>query len=385
MIAINSFVDILSNTYNEVNDGEKKFAYFNDSGQLLCGDESLVIYEKEGFWENKDFASKSITSNEVVYSHTIEGSPLHVLVYDKVSAFENLSPQLIMTMVVFLIVTGVSLLLIGLFITVYITRPVEQLVHSMDSVKGGWLRRVSIKLSDDEIGQLKDSYNNMLVEINTLIEELVEKETAVQKAEMEALQEQIKPHFLYNTLDTIAYLALENPREEVYDTIETLGNFYRKFLSKGQTDITLADEMDITKNYLKLQKLRYGDIFTDEYRIDDEIANVKVPRLMLQPLVENALYHGVRLKGEMCEIKVSARHEGEFIIVSVYDTGVGMSKEKIEGIMERESNSFGFKKTIERVALYFDKEDIYEIKSREGYYFEVILKIPLERKINVSE
>lgn len=248
----------------------------------------------------------------------------------------------------------------------------------MREVKNGWLRRVSIKLPDDEIGELKNSYNTMLVEINRLIDVIVEKETAYQKAELNALQEQIKPHFLYNTLETIALLALEKPREEVYDAIETLGDFYRKFLSKGREQITLSDEFEIAKNYLKLQELRYGDIFRATYELDEKVQNVLIPRLILQPLVENAIYHGIRPKGEKGDILIEAKLQEQELVIKVRDTGIGASQTWISEVMSKEGQSFGLKSTLERISKYYHDRSSYHISSEEGYYFEVDIYIPVE-------
>jgi two-component system sensor histidine kinase YesM len=247
----------------------------------------------------------------------------------------------------------------------------------MKSVNTGWLRRVSLPLANDEIGYLKDSYNDMLVELNELISELLDKEKSIQQAELEVLQEQIKPHFLYNTLDTIAYLALTEPAENVYEAVDTLGKFYRKFLSRGSREIPIKDEVEIVKDYLTLQRLRYGDIFEDVYEVDPELENIRVPKLILQPLVENSLYHGVRLKGEKCIIKIQVFEKEDKVHLVIYDTGIGMDQKRIEQIMEGKSQkSFGFKGTIERIQYYFDQKDVVTVTSVVGEYTCVDIKIP---------
>lgn len=384
LLVMNYSTEILSSTYAEIPEERRSFGYLDEQGQVLCGAEMPEGFQQEKLPEKKGFYAMELSDHVSLYGYSIPHAPLTAVSYEKMDIYSYVSSQSIFIIVLFLVVTGSGLILIGLFISFYITKPVERLVQSMDSVKSGWLKRVSLNLPDDEIGHLKDSYNNMLVEVNRLIAELVDKETAIQKAEIEALQEQIKPHFLYNTLDTIGYLALEKPGEEVYDAIETLGNFYRTFLSKGSSEIPLRDEIQIVKNYLKLQALRYEDTFTDEYRISEKLLDIKVPKLFLQPLVENALYHGVRLKGERGLIRISAFEESECIFVSVYDTGVGMSASQIEGLMKEEGKSFGLRKTIERIGTYYGISDVYEIHSEEGYFCEVVIKIPLVQKEGFS-
>ena len=196
---------------------------------------------------------------------------------------------------------------------------------------------------------------------------------------MRVLQEQIKPHFLYNSIDTIGYMALDAGAENVHGALETLGSFYRNFLSKGEKEIPLKREVWIVKDYLSIQKLRYGDILDDEYDIAEETKELIVPKLILQPLVENCIYHGIRPKGEKGIIKVSSRLEDGKLHIAVRDTGIGMSEEQIEKILtskkkeadELDSESFGLWGTIERVRYYTGKEDIVNIKSEVGEYTEI--------------
>lgn len=385
MLAMNYSTELLSSTYHELVDSKRTFGYFDSQDRLICGDEELAENGKDIVWTSKEvFSVEKVGGNKTLYCYRIPHTTLTAVIYEEVGFWDYISTQSLILIVVFVCMTIVSLILISLFISYYITNPIERLVQSMDQVKSGWLKRVSLKLPSDEMGHLKDSYNNMLIELNHLIDQLVEKETLVQQAELEALQEQIKPHFLYNTLDTIGYLALESPAEEVYDAVETLGSFYRKFLSKGSKEISLRDEIEIVKNYLKLQKLRYEGVFTDEYDLQPELLDIKVPKLILQPLVENSLYHGVRLKGEKGVIRITVYKEGERVGISIYDTGVGMTEEEIRKITTEDSKSFGLKKTRERLCNYYDLEDICEIKSSVGYYCEIILKLPLDRKVGME-
>ena len=376
IIVINYFDDILKSSYSEFDDTEKEFTVFDLQGNIIEGSEKLEKYSDEIREGNISCQVTAIDKN--VFIKNIPNTPIVLAEKDNTSAFQFVAPRIIISIIVFILVTLFGFFILGLFIKFSITNPVESLVSSMREVKTGWLRRVSIKLPNDEIGELKNSYNTMLVEINRLIEELVEKEKAYQKAEMNALQEQIKPHFLYNTLETIALLALENPREEVYDAIETLGKFYRKFLSKGQEEITLSDEVEIVKNYLKLQELRYGDIFHDIYDIDEKVKNVRIPRLILQPIVENALYHGIIPKGEEGDIYINAKQKEDKLVITVKDTGIGASEERISEVLSKKSQSFGLKSTLDRISKYYSNKVSYKISSEVGYYFEVEIYIPLE-------
>jgi len=382
-LAINFFNDMLYSVLSGVEGEDKLLSFYTADGTVICDD---ILGEKYpdiniGAGEIGQYEMNKNGRQEIVSYYQIPDTPLILVSIEKTSIFKYVSWNIILIFIAVLLVFGAGMTGIGVFVSKTITTPIERLSQSMSNVKTGWLHRVSIDLPNDEIGHLKVSYNNMLVEINRLIEQLVEKETQAQRAELEILQEQIKPHFLYNTLDTIGYLALEKPRDEVYDAIETLGNFYRKFLSKGSNEIELREEVAIIRDYLTLQKLRYDNIIKDIYEIDEALMEYGIPKLILQPLVENSIYHGIRLKGECGIIKISAYEKEEILFIHVYDNGIGMSQDQMKNLlMKNNSRSFGFKGTIERIQYFYDRKDVYEIRSEEGEYCEVILKLPARRK-----
>ena len=223
---------------------------------------------------------------------------------------------------------------------------------------------------------LQETYNNLIEHVNELFTRLLEKEKAIQKAEMRVLHEQIKPHFLYNSIETIGCLAMDAGADNVHDALETMGSFYRNFLSKGDREIPLHREVQIVKDYLSLQKLRYGDIIEDTYDIASDTEKFIVPKLILQPLVENSIYHGIRLKGEKGIIKISSYLENDILHLKVKDTGVGMSQETIDSVLKSKStgksdnveDSFGLWGTIERIRIYCNDDDVVRISSEPGEY-----------------
>ena len=321
----------------------------------------------------------------------IKGTPLVILSVDRMEG--TAIPGDTMRIFIFLMaVIVVSLTVIGRYITLNITRPIFRLSRAMESGRNEEeLVPVEDKLPRNEIGLLVESYNSMVARIKQLIQELLSKEQSVQRAEMRVLQEQIKPHFLYNSIGTISALALENGSEDVSSALETLGRFYRNFLSKGDREITLEKEVAIVRDYLSLQKLRYGDILEDEYDVDEEAGDCIVPKLILQPLVENSIYHGIRQKGEPGIIKISAHIVEGILHLSVYDSGVGMDYETAQEIMSGKKkytagveDSFGLWGTIERVRYYSHIEDVVRIESEEGEFTKIELVIPAVRRREVS-
>ncbi|MFP4697335.1 MAG: sensor histidine kinase [Eubacteriales bacterium] len=380
ILSINLSINMLEKTYRDMQNSNTYFEYYDTDNESFINEPNENLQNIQ-ITEQKYF--QKVNGNENIVSfYRVPNTSFIITAYEELSFGESVSEEVAIVLMVVLIVTSIVLILVGVFISQYITNPIERLVQSMDSVKTGWLRRLSLQLADDEIGDLKNSYNAMIVEINELINKLIEKEKSIQKAELDVLQEQIKPHFLYNTLDTISYLALTDSKEKVYEALETLGSFYRKFLSKGSKDIRIDKEVEIVKDYLKLQKLRYKNIFEDTYELQDDLLEIHIPKLILQPLVENSLYHGVRLKGEKGIIKISVFSKNNFIHIVIYDSGIGMSKKQIDSIMNSDDKkSFGFKGTIERIQYYYEREDVYEIRSKEGEYTEIDLKIPYKRRI----
>ena len=339
---------------------------------LLEGDESYI-----------QWVERRIGGMHVFTTMLVAENSLRIGMVEEISYFSLLMGQINAIWILFIVITVIGLFVLGLFISRTITQPIELLTRSMEEVKQGHLKRVSMQLPNDEIGMLKDTYNNMLVEANRLIDYMVEQEKRVKNIELEILHEQIKPHFLYNTLDTICFMVFENSPKEVYGAIETLGNFYRKSLSKGKTTIPLADEISIVKDYLALQRLRYGGIFEDIYEIEADISGVTVPKMILQPLVENCIYHGIRPKGELGMIWIRVKEVGYYLEISVRDNGVGMTQDEIREFLQREdSSSFGYKGTFERLKYHYQSDTVCTVHSKKGEYFQVTITIPykLEKK-----
>lgn len=380
ILAINLPSRFFEQAYEGLSGETSHFALYDTSGRLICKDNegTFSSLNPENLLQNtreetdKLFYKSIFTCDTLGDSHFILASRLEVRILD------GLPAKLLVALIIGAFILLAFMWLINTYIAKNVIYPIQRLVDSMAEVQNGWLHRVSMNVNDDEIGLLKNSYNAMLIEINQLIEELLQKEKTLRMAELDALQEQMKPHFLYNTLDMIRYMALENRTDEVYNMLETLGNFYRRFLSKGSTDLSLGEEIEIVKSYLTLQRTRFEDIFTDEYEIEEGLSSIRVPRLILQPLVENSIYHGIRPKGEHGVIRVTVKRQEDFLFLSIYDNGIGMSAHQRELLFSgKDSRSFGFQGTIERIRYYYKTEDVFEIHSTEGEYCEIILKLPL--------
>jgi len=386
IIAINLNVDMLENSFNDMTSDDRNFWYYVEGKNILDRSkesEELDQFQKIGIGK-KEFEQnikQGFGVTRVLSYYRVPNTPFVLAEIDRVSFFRYISVQAIAIIVIVIILSILCIVVTGVFISVFVTNPIERLMQFMNLEKLGFSKNGTGNSSgfvskENEI-MMK---NSRLVEINQIMRELLEQEKIMRKAEMEVLQEQINPHFLYNTLGSIADLALEISADEIYDVVETLGNFYRRFLSKGSREITIREEVAIIQDYLKLQKLRYHDVFEDEYELQEDWLDFKVPKLILQPLVENSLYHGVRLKGEKGIIKITVFSRGNTMHIIVYDSGIGMNQFQIAQLLDgKNKTSFGFKGTIDRIKNFYQVDDVFKIRSVEGEYCEIEITIPLQK------
>lgn len=266
-----------------------------------------------------------------------------------------------------------------------IATPINKLLKAMKGVESGNFVKVQIDAGNDEIGSLRDAYNIMITEIQNLIRKVVTDEKNKRKAELDVLQAQIKPHFLYNTFDAISSLALSGQSDQVYKVMKALGSYYRISLSRGREVITVAEEIDVVKNYMSIQQVRYGDIFTMHYDIDENSTRHKILKLILQPLVENSLYHGIKPKGEKGNIYIRCRQYDQYIELAVEDDGVGTDRETISMVLDNRYDadakpSFGLRGTIERLRIFYGLKDPVSIKSTLGVGTTVTIRIPIKKE-----
>lgn len=278
--------------------------------------------------------------------------------------------------IVIIVMSAIFVMISCLIMTHTITKPVERLVHSMKQMENGKFVRVEMNTGNDEIGELKNHYNAMVDEIEKLIKKIYKEQQFKRTAELRMLQEQVKPHFLYNTIDAMRFLAYSGKNEELCEALEAFGNYYRNSLSKGSEIISLAEEIGVVKDYLYLQKMRYGDTIQFEFEIDEGTLSYTVPKLILQPLVENAIYHGIRPKQRPGHIRIRTSLQQNDVVLQVEDDGIGMKEQDIATIMSNKE-SFGLRGTLERITIFFDRKDLYQIESKENEGTKITLYIPI--------
>ncbi len=264
-----------------------------------------------------------------------------------------------------------------------ITEPIEDLSKRVKVISSGDLsEKPAIQASEIEVQALSDGFERMVTHLNELIKKNKDEERHRRTAELALLQAQINPHFLYNTLDTIVWLIEAGDLERSVQMVGSLSNFFRFSMNRGNDVITLAEEEKHIRSYLEIQQIRYGDVM--EYKIDipPELGRYCLPKLTLQPLVENALYHGIKLKRGKGLITVTGRQEGECIVLTVSDNGAGMTPKRLEELRSALRNGselgFGMRAIHKRLKLMFGEDyGIFDIFSAQGEGTQIRLRIPM--------
>ena len=289
-----------------------------------------------------------------------------------------ISGVMILAVVITLIVT---LLLLNRILT-GVVKPLKKLEKYMVQVNPDNMDQRMEILTDDEIGHLSMKFNQMMDRIRNLKEQVIEEQEDKRKYELQALQAQINPHFLYNTLDSIIWMAETNDSNIVAMT-EALAKLFRISLNKGNEEISLERELEHVKNYLIIQSMRYADKFTYEISVDPGVERCRTIKLILQPIVENCIYHGIKKKRGTGKITIRAYRREQNLIIEVSDDGCGMPKEICRKILSDEIESenisgsgIGVKNVNERIQLRFGKKYGLSYSSEEGVGTTVTYVLP---------
>jgi two-component system sensor histidine kinase YesM len=238
--------------------------------------------------------------------------------------------------------------------------------------------------SKDEMGLLASGFNTMNRTIIQLLSNIKLEQKKKREYELALIQAQIKPHFLYNTLDVIYALSELGRIKDVQKTTKALADFYRVTLSKGRDSITIEEELRNVKDYLSIQQIRYSDVFNYTIEVENSVLQHSILKLTLQPIVENAIYHGLKEKGDFGFLQVHAFTEAETIKIQIIDNGVGMDAEKIREILHSDETgqgqvmSYGLRNVDHRLRLYFGEDYGLLIESERGKGTVVTVRIPLD-------
>ena len=270
---------------------------------------------------------------------------------------------------------GVCLIGIWFVLRLWI-KPLRDLQATILKVGSGHSDLRANETGSPELVDLARQFNIMLDRIDQLMIAVKEEEQNVRKYELQALSSQINPHFLYNTLDTIVWMAEFNDSKRVVEVTKSLAKYFRLALNQGHEQISLKDEIDHVRQYLFIQKQRYGEKLQYEIKELKQYNDYKIPKLILQPLVENAIYHGIKEMNRQGRIRVSVSENDTQLIVSIYDNGRGFVASETTNATLVRLGGVGLKNVNQRLQLQFGKSYHMEIKSEENTYTEIRLYFP---------
>lgn len=267
--------------------------------------------------------------------------------------------------------------ILGIYFSRLFTRKIEELTENMNQVNNGSREVTVFSDSEDEVGLLVRSFRNMMEEINRLIHEVYENKIALKEFELKALTAQINPHFLYNTLSIINWMAIKAGQKQISKVTLALSTFYRTALSKGADMVTVENCIQNIKAYLEIQLVMHDNNFQVEWEIEPGIKNEIVPKLALQPVVENALEHGLDVKeGEDKRLKLYFAEDGEDVLLAVEDNGLGMEQEEAESLVSYQTSGYGLKNVNDRICLLYGEDYKIRIYSKSGQGTRVEIRIP---------
>ncbi len=275
------------------------------------------------------------------------------------------------------------LAVINAYISSKITAPIQELEKSVNALEAGELDAEVYLGGSYEIQHLGRSIGVMAKRIQALMKDIVSEHESKRKSEFDTLQSQINPHFLYNTLDIIVWMIENEQKQEAVKVVTALARFFRISLSKGRSIIPVRDELEHVRSYLTIQQKRFKNKFTYRIEAQDEVLSLACLKLTLQPLVENAIYHGMEFMDGDGEILVKAERDGERLCITIADNGLGMTAEEVQGLLTGKTRSasgkgsgIGVKNVNERIRLYFGEDFGLDIRSEPDEGTEILIRLP---------
>ncbi len=389
----------IANKYNKAEQVPGAQMYLIDrSGYIISSSPSKL---EVGTKLTENFAERVFTGTEGYFRTEDADGNAQMVVYDtsQTTGFKLISVvpvsaltkdgEIIRNLTIVIMAVGIVLSVwLAIVLSVNVTRPLRKLRSLMRQAETGNLSVVFPAEYDDEVGQLGRSFNKMVAQLHTLIEDGYHKQIRVQEAEIKAIQAQFNPHFLYNVLDSINWMARIHKIDDISRTVVSLGELLRFSIRKGKSLITIKEDMQQIDNYLLLQKMRYRDKLNVSIEVDDDVTGYYTLKLLIQPLVENAISHGLEMKDGPGTLRIKCRKDAGRIWFTVADDGAGMDKEQLRRIQHDGSYSsarpgntaIGLDNLRKRLELYYGNEAGMTIESEKGVGTTVTLWIPIREQ-----
>ncbi len=354
VLATNRFVASSPSTY-AVDENAASFLLQSNEKHVLFAGESFLISKKE-----------------------LSDAPWTLVALSPVRILRQSSQRVAAVTVLFalglLIVDGIVAFL---FSRLY-TRRLDAIVHSMGQVrKGNYGQLVTVE-GNDEITELQKQHNSMVRAIHRLVKKVADTTSRLKEAQFKALEAQINPHFLYNTLESMKWMAARKGAHDIVSVLEALSGLYRFNLNRGKDYVSLSEEVRSVEDYVLIQNMRFGRRIQLKRDLQPDILTHQMIKMILQPLVENAIYHGIHAKeGKTGSILIQANKNKNDIIINVCDDGVGIPKDDLKTILDQESDGYGIKNVHQRIQLYYGPKYGLHYESKEGEGTRVSIRIPI--------
>ncbi|SHH91106.1 sensor histidine kinase [Clostridium grantii] len=383
---------VFSDLCKEVELGKRGYVYIVDKyGEIIYHPKQQLIYSNI---KTEDI-SRVLKSNDGSYSESIDKEKRLITVKTiptvewKVVGVTYMADILIGKEKLIHLIFAITIIcliiatLVSIKISKKISKPIKELETAMKEVENGAIDIEIQILGHDEVAHLGEAFSNMIKRIKYLLIQVEEDQAHIRKSELKALYAQINPHFLYNSLETIIWAGEKEDYHKVVQMTSSLAKYFRLSLSKGKEVITINQEIEHVKNYLVIQKIRYSKKIAYEIDVDSDILYQSTLKIILQPIVENSIYHGVKNLDKSGLIKIKGYREENDIVLVVEDNGVGMNEELTKNILIRKvDDSFktggvGVKNVHERIQLYYGKNYGLRYESELGIGTKVYIKVPV--------
>ena len=363
----NSKNEIISSSSEKINNN-----WIFDSNEL-------ENYSKNGmYYGTRDFGKEHV----ILACQKLPNSDWTLVSITPFSEITAVGKELQNQMLLMFLLISTAAYILAYVISSSITKNISLLLKNIRLLKKGDFNIEITTKSNDEIGELIENFNSMSARLKFLVDEQYRIGLEAKNAELLALQAQINPHFLYNTLDMINWSAINNNVPEISDTVQTLSRFYKLSLSKGSNIIPIRNEIEHVKMYMEIQNMRFENIFDFQVHIDEEVYQYTTIKIILQPIVENSVLHGILQKDDRSGLILITGHVSEGVItLKVQDNGIGIKPEKLKTILTHKSNTsgthgYGVRNINERIKLFYGEQYGLEYNSVPGKGTTVIIRIP---------
>ena len=340
--------------------GKNGYIYIVDS-------DNNIIYNPKQQPINMDLKNSS-EGDKLITTKIVSYTNWKVIAVAYTSEMVASKQDIIKFIICVILFSAVLIFLIISVLSAKISEPIKNLEKSMKKVEEGEFNIFVEAKGEDEVVKLSKTFNLMISKVQYLMKQIVVEQESKRQSELDALQAQINPHFLYNTLDSVVWMAESGKNQHVITMVTALAKLFRISISRGLNFITVEQEIEHVKNYLIIQKMRYGDKFNYKINISQEVKQLKTLKLILQPLVENSIYHGIEYMQDEGQIKISACISDGKLLYIVEDNGLGIDSEKLNMILNYDGkinggSGVGIKNVHERIQLTYGKQYGLEIES----------------------